>query len=240
MQVCCWVTVKEINSRLNFLFIQSRFDVEGATILAEGMSISTSIVRFSLANCHIPDDGVEAIAKAFLSNNVCKELNLSSNFVSLRSTKALEEVLVVNKTLENLDLSYNALYEDNAFVPLLKGLSQNETLQYLDISWNSLCGEALLKILAKSIKTSKLKTLKIEHNRLSSAELKKLAIGLKFSKTIDEVYIADNLISSGDDVVLVNVFKSKSPLTLLSFGEWFYLSREAFDVNISITLLQNR
>jgi Ran GTPase-activating protein (RanGAP) involved in mRNA processing and transport len=185
-----------------------------------------------LANCHIPDDGVESIAKAFVTNNVCRDLNLSSNFMSLKSAKALEEVLAVNTTLKKLDLSHNALYEDDAIVSVLKGLAQNEALQYLDLSWNSLRGEALTKVLSKSIKSSKLKILKMEHNRMSTFELRKLAIGLKFSKTIEEAYIADNLILNGEDFDLINVFNSKSPLTLLSFGKWFYLSREAFNVNL--------
>lgn len=201
------------------------------------MSISKSIIHLSLANCHIPDDGVEAIARAFVTNNVCTELNLSSNFMSLKSAKVLEEVLVVNTTLEKLDLSYNALYQDDAIIYVLKGLSNNETLQVLDLSWNSLCGESLTKILAKSIKASKLKVIKLEHNRLSTIELKKVAIGLKYSKTIEEVYVADNLILEGDDVVLINVFNSKSSLTLLSFGKWFYLSREAFDVSFFLRFL---
>ena len=202
--------------------------------MSEGISRAKSVVKLSFANCYIPDDGVEAIVRAFLINNVCTDLDLSSNFMSLKSSVALEEVLIENKTLENLNLSYNALYEDNAIVNVLKGLSQNESLQYLDISWNALCGDALLKILAKSIRLSKLKSLKIEHNRLSTAELKKLAIGLKFSKTIEEVYIADNLIFDEDDYDLVRVFISKSPLKLMSFGPWFHLSREAFNVSFNI------
>jgi Ran GTPase-activating protein (RanGAP) involved in mRNA processing and transport len=184
----------------------------------------------SLSNCHIPDDGVAAIASAFLANNVCSDLDLSSNFVSLKTATALEEVLAVNRTLEKLNLSYNSLNEDQAICNILRGLMKNETLRHLDISWNSLCGEAFSRIIAKSIRLSKLQTLKIEHNRLSTPELTKLAIGLKFSKTIEEVHLADNLIFDEDDRNLIRVFKSNSPLTLMSFGPWFHLSREAFNV----------
>ena len=120
--------------------------------------------------------------------------------------------------------------EDYAIVSVLKGLAQNETLEYLDLSWNSLCGEPFGKVLSKSIKLSNLRTLKMEHNRMSTFELKKLSLGLKYAKTIEEVYIGDNLILNREDVNLINVFKSKSPLKLLSFGKWFHLSREAFNV----------
>lgn len=66
---------------------------------------------------------------------------------------------------------------------------------------------------------------------MTSFELKKLAVGLKFCKTIEAAYFSDNLFLDDDDVNLANVFLTKSPLKLMSFGEHFYLSKEAFQVN---------
>lgn len=129
-----------------------------------------------------------------------------------------------------LDLSHNSLYEDFAVVNLLKGLSQNETLEYLDLSWNSLRSEPFGKALPKAIKLSRLKVLKLNYNQMSKFELKKLALGLKNSKTIDQLFVEGNMFAAGGDEILVNVFNTDSPLTLLSFGKWFQLSQNAFKV----------
>jgi Leucine Rich repeat len=188
-----------------------------------------------LANCNISDDGGEAIGKSFLINETCNELNVSDNSMSCKTAKVFGEVLCSNRSLMRLDLSHNRLGENNAFVSLMKGLAMNETLADLSVSWNALGGELFGKLLLKSIKTSKLRTLKMEHNRLSTLELKKLAIGLRRSRTIEEVYIAGNLILGGDDVDLIGAFKSKSPLKLMSFGKWFHLSHEAFKVRLELS-----
>lgn len=162
---------------------------------------------------------------------MCEDLNLSSNSLSLKSAEVIEEVLIRNKSLQRLDLSHNSLYEDYGIVRVLNGLARNETIEHLDLSWNALCGEPFGKALSKSIKSSKLKVLKIENNRMATTELKQLAAGLKNSTTIEKVYAAGNFIFDGADVHLVSAFTSKSPLKLMSFGNWFHLSRNAFKVS---------
>lgn len=199
--------------------------------MSEGISFSRSIVSLNLSNCNISDQAGEVLVNSFFINYTCQELNLSSNYLGLRSAEAFNEVLAENVSLEKLDLSRNALYEDYAIVPFLKGLAQNKTLQYLDLSWNALYGEPFGKVLFKSVKSSKLKVLKFEFNRMSTFELKKLVIGLRFSKSIEEAYIQGNLFTDDIDFSLINVFNSKSSLKFISFGNMFHLSHEAFNVS---------
>lgn len=229
MQVS-WLCLIQYISPLTFYCLLLRFADEGAKILSEGITISTSIDRFDFSNCNISDDGGEFITKSFLSNSACKDLNLSFNKLALKSAKVFEVVLIKNKSLVKLDLSHNSLYEDFAVVDLLKGLSQNESLEYLDLSWNSLRGEPFGKALPEAIKLSGLKILKLNNNQMSTFELKKLAFGLRRSETINELFIEGNMFAARDDEILVNVFNSDSPLTLLSFGKWFQLSQNAFKV----------
>lgn len=185
----------------------------------------------NLANCNISDDGGEAIARSFFINHKCEALNLSGNRLGLNFAKVFEEVLKDNKMLRWLDLSHNSLYEDHAIVHILKGLQENEMLECLNLSWNALGGEPFGKILSKSIKSSKLRVLNMENNRMATFELKKLALGVKFSKTLEEVYLAGNMMLNGEDVNFINAFTSKkSVLSLMSFGRWFHLSQDAFRV----------
>lgn len=199
--------------------------------MSDGISISTSILHFNLARCSLSDDGGQAIVQSFLINDVCNELNLAGNGLSLKTAKAFAEVFAENKSLKRLDVSHNMLHEDEAIVKLLKGLAHNATLEELNLSWKALGGdESLGKALSKSIKSSKLRVLKMENNRLSTVELRRIAIGLKRSQTIEEAYIGGNRNAADVDAKLIGVFKSSSPLRLLSFGSWFHLSQEAFKV----------
>jgi Ran GTPase-activating protein (RanGAP) involved in mRNA processing and transport len=206
--------------------------------LADGISISTSILHLNLAKCSLTDDGGEAIVQSLLINEVCNELNLSDNHLSLKTAKALAEVFAENKSLRRLDLSRNMLCEDEAIAELMKGLVGNATLEELDLSWNGLRGDdSLRKTLLKSIKLSRLRVLNLENNQLSSVELRRIAIGLKRSETIEEAYIGGNLITEDVDAKLIGVFASESPLRLMSFGSWFHLSREAFKVRNVLVVL---
>lgn len=206
------------------------FGDEGARILAEGISVSKSIVRLDLSNCNIGDEGGCELANSFMTNATCTELNLSHNALSLRSAQALEGVLKENQSLKSLDLSHNSLFEENAIIPVLKGVLANRSLIHLNLSWNSLSGESLGKLLMKCVKSTSLVTLNLEHNLMKKFELKKLAAGLTKSETIREVFVEGNQLTDDDELELVKVFYSNSSLTLLSFGKWHQLSHDAHAV----------
>lgn len=220
----------KISESLKELNLEScKFGDEGVKILAEGIAKSISINHLNVSNCCISDIGGEVLVKSFLVNVACEDLVMSSNYFALKTSKALQEVLTTNRTLKSLDLSNNLFYEDNAVVNILQGLMRNQQLEALDLSWNALSGEKFALFLSKSIKSSKLKILKMNFNRMASLELTKLATGLKLSKTIKEVYLEGNFLN-GEDRNLLNVFNSRSPLDLISFGKWFHLSQDAFKV----------
>ncbi|CRK90253.1 CLUMA_CG003964, isoform A [Clunio marinus] len=208
----------------------SKIGSEGAKILSSGISISTSIVYLNLVNCNIDDNGGEILIKSFTTNHVCQELNLSKNFLSFKTALAFQDVCEANKSLVKLDLSHNSFYEDNAIDILLKSLQGNETVSHLDLSWNGLGGESFAKSLLKAIKLSKLRSIKLEYNRMGKFEIKKLAVGVRKSETIEEVYIGGNLLSKENDSLLINVFQSDSPLNMISYGRWYHLSRDAYSL----------
>ena len=214
----------------NFFFLGCKLGDDALQLLVHAFSTSPSIIRLNLSNNNITDEGGEVLAPFLIKNENCSELNLSGNALSMKTAIALGEVLPLNETLKKLDLSHNRLYEHFAIVKLLEGLMLNKSLEYLDISWNGLFGEPVGKIISKSIKGAKLKVLKIENNALESFELQKLALGLEFSKTIEEVYVGGNCFSWEDEASLVKVFTTKSSLQLLSFGYFYHLSHEAFEV----------
>lgn len=209
---------------------------EGVKVLVQAFSNSSSIISLNLSNNEITDDGGEILVSFLSSNDFCEELDLSCNCLGFASSVELGKALLENQTLIKLDLRHNRLYENFGIVQLMQGLSMCKSLAYLDVSFNAICGEPVGAILSKSIKKMNLKVLKIENNGLQSYELKKLALGLKYSKTIREVYAGGNSFTSEEEEAMVKVFASNSPLQLLSFGSFYHLSHEAYEVNLNFLI----
>lgn len=218
------------NSLCDFNLDGCKIGDEGIKLLVHALAISPSITRLNLSNNNITDDGGEILIPFLMRNESCTDLNLSCNALSSKTSLALFQVLPQNESLRRLDLCHNRFFENFAIVKLLEGLMRNKTLEYLDISWNGLFGEPLGKILPKSIKEAMLKVLKIENNALESFELQKLALGMRLSKTIEEVFVGGNYFTSESEENIVKVFATNSPLKLLSFGDGYHLSHEAFEV----------
>lgn len=205
---------------------------KGMEILSAAFATSISIEHLNVANNQITDDGGEVFVKFLMGNNSCCDLNLSSNKLGVKTAKMLGKILQDNKNLKKLDMSHNQLYQQLAIVDIMKGFITNEVLEHLDVSWNGVCGEKVGNILSKSLRSSKLKVFKIENNRLTTYEIEKLARGMKKSETIEEIYVGGNLLTLNDDQTFINVFNSQSPLRLLSFGNNFHISHDAFEVKL--------
>lgn len=210
---------------------------KGMEILSAAFATSISLVSINLSNNQITDDGGEILVSFLLRNYVCRDLNVSWNMLGYKTAVVVGEVLKENEILEKLDISHNRLYEQFAAIEVMKGLMENESLEYLDMSWNGISGEQFGKILSKSLKAAKLIVFKLEHNNLTAFEFKKLALGIKYSQTIEEVYVGGNFFTVDDDENLVKVFKTESPIKLLSFGDSFHLSRDAYKVGFRKQLL---
>lgn len=56
---------------------------------------------------------------------------------------------------------------------------------------------------------------------MGSFELNQLALGVKYSKTIELLYAAGNSFMKEDDVNLVNLFTTKSHIKHISLGKYF-------------------
>lgn len=223
--IICSDTLRELNLE------SCKIGDKGVEILSPALATSISITHINLSCNQITDNGGEILVKFLIQNSTCVDVKLAKNELSVKTARVLASVLETNETLKSLDLSHNNFHEQFAGVEIMKGISKNETLEFLDLSWNGLYGEEFGKTLSKYVKKSGLKIFKLEHNRLSSFDFKKLSLGIKYSNVIQEVYIGWNFFLPDDDVTLIKVFGTDTPLQLLSFGDSFHLSHEAYSVN---------
>jgi Ran GTPase-activating protein (RanGAP) involved in mRNA processing and transport len=107
--------VKEliINKRCTELSLNSNnITQRGASILADGLRQNNTLISLKLNGNQVSDKGTFAIAKALEdSNKTLETLDLGSNDITDQGTIYFAEMLKINTTLTNLDLSMNRIGE---------------------------------------------------------------------------------------------------------------------------------
>ena len=87
--------------------------------------------------------GGEAISEMLLINNTLQELNLSWNTIRKDTALSLVRSMAFNNTLRVLDLSYNNI-GDLAAQHLAHALRQNVSLTSLNLAYNQIYPKAIL------------------------------------------------------------------------------------------------
>jgi Ran GTPase-activating protein (RanGAP) involved in mRNA processing and transport len=117
-------TVKSISLEFN--------DIADSAIvhLAGLVSSNTTLTMLSLANNHLQD--VTQLIHALRSNSALQTLSFRSNKLNLASAQAIKQLLLVNKTLVELDVANNAWGNIGAST-IVAALSMNATLKDIRI-----------------------------------------------------------------------------------------------------------
>lgn len=113
-----------------------------------------SLVKISLYNNKISENGIKYICKYLLTNRSLQFLNLGFNIIDTISIKYLSEVLIINKTLTELYLYYSHLtYKSIELISNV--LLENNTLQILNLGFNNDIKDTGCKKLTESLKNNK-------------------------------------------------------------------------------------
>lgn len=95
------------------------------------------ILKLSLGNNNIGDQGVLILLKCLKSNNIITHLTMESNNISCQGCSAISRWLSHNNTLKHLGLGGNQI-KDEGCSQLGKGLSVNCCLQVLVLCFNQI------------------------------------------------------------------------------------------------------
>ena len=124
-------------------------DDDECDFIASAVLLNTSITSFSMTNNLIGGKellnvvqpsfktGGESLGEMLIINSTLLELDLSWNFLRLGSATTLANSILSNSTLHTLKLAYNA-FGDLPTQHLGKALKGNRTITYLDLSYNSI------------------------------------------------------------------------------------------------------
>lgn len=72
-------------------------------------------------------------------------------------------------------------------------------------------------------------------NRLTKKEVNDLAVGLKNAKSLEQIFLDRIRFTQKDYLNLVSVFRSKTSLQLMNFGDFCDLSAKVVAVNLMPT-----
>ncbi|XP_035891615.1 uncharacterized protein LOC118502959 [Anopheles stephensi] len=192
-------------------------------------AVSNSGVRLlEVAHCQVTDRGGSMLFSALAYSDCIEMIDTSWNHLHIASGQAIGRFLSTQKTIQELNLTGNQLYnEPQCIVPLLMGTVGNESLQQLDLSWNGLRGEELGRALLKAIPQSNLKRLKLEHNLLTALEMSFIVRMMKKCEQLEQLWLGSNMFEDTVMIDLVRTFVRNPSLQLLSLGSFQFIPQAA-------------
>uniref|UniRef100_A0A1S4HAP4 Uncharacterized protein n=1 Tax=Anopheles gambiae TaxID=7165 RepID=A0A1S4HAP4_ANOGA len=220
---CLGNVLMELQSIVHLSLSFNTLDDDCIEVLGDALS-NSGVRLLEAAHCQITDRGGSLLFSALLYSDCVQMLDVSWNHLDTASGQAIGRFLSTQKTLKELLLAGNHLYQElQCTVPLLLGMIGNETLELLDLSWNGLRGEELGRALSKAVQQSKLKCLKLECNMLSEVELSFVVKLAKKSETLVELWLGSNVFEDTVLVELVRTFMRHPTLLVLSLGPFQFI-----------------
>uniref|UniRef100_A0A182SKX3 Uncharacterized protein n=1 Tax=Anopheles maculatus TaxID=74869 RepID=A0A182SKX3_9DIPT len=192
-------------------------------ILSKALS-NSGVHLFEATHCQVTDRGGSLLFSALAYSDCIEAVDVSWNHLHIASGQAIGRFLSTQKSLQELNLTGNQLYnEAQCICPLLLGTVGNETLQQLDLSWNGLRGEEFGRVLLKAIPQSSLKCLKLEHNLLTALELACIVRMMKKCEVLEQLWLGSNMFDDTVMVDLVRTFMRHPSLNVISLGSYQFI-----------------
>ena len=123
---------------------------------------NTTLKILNFSSCGITDLVAESLARALEVNSTLEELNIIDDYISDNGMAHIVKSLQRNNTLKSLHAGiarYSTVFTDTAVLSLARCVATNTSIEHLSIPWSSNDPESTLKMMAKSVKNSNLKTL---------------------------------------------------------------------------------
>ena len=195
----------------------SGWSLDKVTVSGISMELPScaNIVRLSLANSSLKDEGGKIIAKGLEENFSVRELDLTGNMLGENAISAIGEMLNKNQTLEKLNLSRNNLTDHDVQV-FLNCLCRKTFLKDLDLSSNILCDQFAKQMSFVLEKNFVLEKLSIYSNQLEASGLQAISSGLRKTKTLSFLNISWNYLRDAGAEILGEIIAENRGLVEIS------------------------
>lgn len=105
--------------------------------------MNTTLITLDLSSCDVRKEGLEHIVEGICADSELQNLSLNDNHLDESCVDSLRDLITCSKTLKKLELGWNSLYTVETWKHLARGLEENKTLVDLDLSWNALGKECV-------------------------------------------------------------------------------------------------
>lgn len=175
------VTLKNINPPLRGLRISQVLEKPLSTYaLTQLLSENHSLEWFHLEANQIESNGIQAIAEILKENTKLEEFycGFLANGLSTADIKSLFDMLLVNKTLKNVNLYANVINAEKAKI-IADTLGQNPALAKLGLASNEIGNEGALALAEALTKNTQLLELNVADCRLGNQGMKAIFHALR-------------------------------------------------------------
>lgn len=184
------------NRSLTWLDLQrNELGTQGGADVGKGLAANSTLVALNVSSNDVGHDGAVEFGRALRVHPSLKVLNLAKNGLGSTGAQALSDGLSLQGPLESLDLEGNELGPLGGQA-LAAAIGQHATLTHLNISLNGLeeeSGEAF----AMAVQSSpSMRCLKMRANGLGASDGAALGAAIAAHKTLAEVDLSDNNLTS--------------------------------------------
>ncbi|KAJ8925336.1 hypothetical protein NQ315_009166 [Exocentrus adspersus] len=217
------------NSSIRVLNLKEcRIGEEGAEKLNEALSTSQFLTELDLSFNSLGDKGLLMLQTGLCEAPNLKVLNISHNNLTEECADTLEKILLENKIIQQLDLSWNLFCTAPGNKKLFNAIKTNDNLQNLNISWNGISLKAAVTPLTQYLtKSVNLQYLDISNNRLEGPSLKTVRRGIFKNQSLISVNIGNNIYNPDEAYFVAGVLplKQNDPLTHLDMENMIFDKR---------------
>ena len=198
----------------------NKIDESSSTIMSFIRNPECQLETLLLNGADVDDHECCNLAEAISCNYSIRTLGLAKNLIGVSELlnvlhptlitggESLGSMLLINKTLTELDLSWNSIRLDSA-IAIATSLEKNMTLTTLLLAYNSF-GDMPSQVLGRALKVNKgLTHLDIESNSITPKAATVLANAISFNETLLKLNINGNTLGStiiiSSTIIIINI-----------------------------------
>ena len=198
-----------VNDTLQKLSISDNALCDGIVAISDGLKCNRKLLDLNISQCQVSIEGAKVIAEAILVNTTLQKLDISHNNLSDDGVINISECLKSNRT-QDLDLSVNRITNRGA-IRIAEAICVNTTLQRLSISHNNISDDGVIVISDSLKKNNSLKECYLSSNRITDKGAEKIAEAIQINTALQKLDVSHNSISD-DGVAIIECLKGNSTL----------------------------
>jgi Leucine Rich repeat len=186
------------NVMVDWLLLVGCFDtVNLANALGQLLRTNRRIRHLVLSHYHsVGSEGIIAIMEGLCENRKLKSIDLRSNRLGATALYEISRMMRVNNTLENLNLGWNELPNDERFVDFTLSLASNRSLVRLDLDHCALASSSCQNLFECIQSHPTITHLELTGNRINSDISESLCELLRHNQSLRRLNLGSNHVGS--------------------------------------------